>query len=132
MPKTAHKVVVIGHRNPDTDSICSAIAYAELKESDQRSGSCEARRAGRMNQESEFVLKKFGIAPPRMCTDVNPKIRDVDYREAPGVPGSISLRAAWEMMRDQKIDTLPVVDADGALEGLDHGQGHRHRQHGRI
>lgn len=117
MPKTAHKVVVIGHRNPDTDSICSAIAYAELKNltSDLV---CEARRAGRMNQESEFVLKKFGIAPPRMCTDVNPKIRDVDYREAPGVPGSISLRAAWEMMRDQKIDTLPVVDADGALEGL--------------
>lgn len=117
MPKTAHKVVVIGHRNPDTDSICSAIAYAELKNltSDLV---CEARRAGRMNQESEFVLKKFGIAPPRMCTDVNPKIRDVDYREAPGVPGSISLRAAWEMMRDQKIDTLPVVDPDGALEGL--------------
>lgn len=85
--KTAHKVVVIGHRNPDTDSICSAIAYAELKNltSDLV---CEARRAGRMNQESEFVLKKFGIAPPRMCTDVNPKIRDVDYREAPACPAA--------------------------------------------
>ena len=86
MPKTAHKVVVIGHRNPDTDSICSAIAYAELKNKTS-SLVCEARRAGRMNQETEFVLKRFGVAPPRMCTDVNPKIRDVDYREMPGIPG---------------------------------------------
>ena len=117
MPKTAHKVVVIGHRNPDTDSICSAIAYAELKNKTS-SLVCEARRAGRMNQETEFVLKRFGIAPPRMCTDVNPKIRDVDYREMPGIPGSTSLRKAWEIMRDQKIDTLPITSADNELEGI--------------
>ena len=117
MPKTAHKVVVIGHRNPDTDSICSAIAYAELKNKTS-SLVCEARRAGRMNQETEFVLKRFGVAPPRMCTDVNPKIRDVDYREMPGIPGSTSLRKAWEIMRDQKIDTLPITSADNELEGI--------------
>lgn len=117
MPKTAHKVVVIGHRNPDTDSICSAIAYAELKNKTS-SLVCEARRAGRMNQETEFVLNKFGVTPPRMCTDVNPKIRDVDYREMEGIPGSTSTRRAWEIMRDQKIDTLPVVSADNDLEGL--------------
>ena len=117
MPKTAHKVVVIGHRNPDTDSICSAIAYAELKNktSDLL---CEPRRAGKMNQETEFVLKKFGVRPPRMCTDVNPKIRDVDYREMPGIPGSTSLRKAWEIMRDQQIDTLPVTSPDNELEGV--------------
>ena len=117
MPKTAHKVVVIGHRNPDTDSICSAIAYAELKNKTS-SLVCEARRAGRMNQETEFVLKRFGVAPPRMCTDVNPKIRDVDYREMPGIPGSTSLRKAWEIMRDQQIDTLPTTSADNELEGI--------------
>ena len=117
MPKTAHKVVVIGHRNPDTDSICSAIAYAELKNKTS-SLVCEARRAGRMNQETEFVLKRFGVAPPQMCTDVNPKIRDVDYREMPGIPGSTSLRKAWEIMRDQKIDTLPITSADNELEGI--------------
>ena len=117
MPKTAHKVVVIGHRNPDTDSICSAIAYAELKNKTS-SLVCEARRAGRMNQETEFVLKRFGVAPPRMCTDVNPKIRDVDYREMPGIPGSTSLRKAWEIMRDQQIDTLPITSADDELEGI--------------
>ena len=117
MPKAAHKVVVIGHRNPDTDSICSAIAYAELKNKTSDLV-CEPRRAGKMNQETEFVLKKFGVKPPRMCTDVNPKIRDVDYREMPGIPGSTSLRKAWEIMRDQKIDTLPVTSADNELEGV--------------
>ena len=117
MPKEAHKVVVIGHRNPDTDSICSAIAYAELK---NRTSTlvCEPRRAGKMNQETEFVLKKFGVPPPRMCTDVNPKIRDVDYREMPGIPGSTSLRRAWKIMRDQQIDTLSITSADNELEGI--------------
>ena len=117
MPKAAHKVVVIGHRNPDTDSICSAIAYAELKNKTSDLV-CEARRAGKMNQETEFVLKKFGVKPPRMCTDVNPKIRDVDYREMPGIPGSTSLRRAWEIMRDKQIDTLPVTSPDNELEGV--------------
>ena len=117
MPKTAHKVVVIGHRNPDTDSICSAIAYAELKNKTSDLV-CEARRAGKMNQETEFVLKKFGVKPPRMCTDVNPKIRDVDYREMPGIPGATSLRRAWEIRRDQKIDTLPITSAENDLEGI--------------
>ena len=117
MPKEAHKVVVIGHRNPDTDSICSAIAYAELK---NRTSTlvCEPRRAGKMNQETEFVLKKFGVTPPRMCTDVNPKIRDVDYREMPGIPGFTSLRRAWKIMRDQQIDTLSITSADNELEGI--------------
>ena len=117
MPKAAHKVVVIGHRNPDTDSICSAIAYAELKNKTSDLV-CEPRRAGKMNQETEFVLKKFGVKPPRMCTDVNPKIRDVDYREMPGIPGSTSLRKAWEIMRDKQIDTLPVTSPDNELEGV--------------
>ena len=117
MPKAAHKVVVIGHRNPDTDSICSAIAYAELKNKTSDLV-CEPRRAGKMNQETEFVLKKFGVKPPRMCTDVNPKIRDVDYRDMPGIPGSTSLRKAWEIMRDKQIDTLPVTSPDNELEGV--------------
>ena len=117
MPKAAHKVVVIGHRNPDTDSICSAIAYAELKNKTSDLV-CEPRRAGKMNQETEFVLKKFGVKPPRMCTDVNPKIRDVDYREMSGIPGSTSLRKAWEIMRDKQIDTLPVTSPDNELEGV--------------
>ena len=118
MPKTAHKVVVIGHRNPDTDSICSAIAYAELKNKTSDLV-CEPRRAGKMNQETEFVLKKFGVKPPRMCTDVNPKIRDVDYREMPGIPGSTSLRKAWEIMRASATQPLkkPIKSMGGLIGG---------------
>ena len=117
MPQTVHKVVVIGHKNPDTDSICSALAYAALKNRID-APVYEARRAGRLNQESAFVLDRFGVAPPRLCTDVNPKVRDVDYRELEGVPGTMSLRRAWLTMRDSKIDTLPVVSETRELRGV--------------
>ena len=118
MPNRNRKVVIIGHKNPDTDSICSAIAYAELKNQDAGELIYEARRAGRLNQESAFVLKRFGVEPPRLCTDVLPKVGDVEYRELEGVPGDMSLRRAWTLMRDRQIDTLPVVSADRELEGV--------------
>ncbi len=115
--ETVQKVVVIGHKNPDTDSICSAIAYAELK--NQTSDLvCEPRRAGMLNQESEYVLQRFGVAPPRMCNDVNPKIRNVEYRHIDGISRSTSMREAWTIMRDQQIDTLAVVNEAQELEGL--------------
>ncbi len=115
--ETVQKVVVIGHKNPDTDSICSAIAYAELK--NQTSNLvCEPRRAGMLNQESEYVLQRFGVAPPRMCNDVNPKIRNVEYRHIDGISRSTSMREAWTIMRDQQIDTLAVVNEAQELEGL--------------
>lgn len=117
MAKEAHKVVVIGHKNPDTDSICSAIAYAELKNQTSRFV-CEPRRAGKLNQETAFVLERFGVAVPRLCTDVNPKVRDVDYREFEAIPSDTTLRKAWSLMRDKSIDTLPVANADGHLEGV--------------
>lgn len=111
------KVVVIGHTNPDTDSICAAIAYAELK---NRTSDlvCEPRRAGKLNAETSYVLQRFGVPVPRMCTDVNPKVRNVDYRRIDGISRDTSMRAAWEIMRDQQIDTLAVVDDARELEGL--------------
>ena len=111
------KVVVIGHTNPDTDSICAAIAYAELK---NRTSDlvCEPRRAGKLNAETGYVLQRFGVPVPRMCTDVNPKVRNVDYRRIDGISRDTSMRAAWEIMRDQQIDTLAVVDNTRELEGL--------------
>ncbi len=117
MPKAVHKVVVIGHKNPDTDSICSAIAYAALKNTTSDLV-CEPRRAGALNQETSFVLQKFGVQSPRMCDDVYPKIRDVDYREEPAIGGDTSLRGAWARMRDRNIDTLAVVDNNQHLAGL--------------
>ena len=111
------KVVVIGHTNPDTDSICAAIAYAELK---NRTSDlvCEPRRAGKLNAETGYVLQRFGVPVPRMCTDVNPKVRNVDYRRIDGISRDTSMRAAWEIMRDQQIDTLAVEEDTRELEGL--------------
>ncbi len=117
MAKEAHKVVVIGHKNPDTDSICSAIAYAELKNQTSRLV-CEPRRAGKLTQETAFVLDRFHVEAPRLCTDVNPKVRDVDYREFVAIPSDTTLRKAWGLMREKQIDTLPVATAEGVLEGV--------------
>jgi len=117
MARPSTKVAVIGHRNPDTDSICSAIAYAELKNT-LGPLKYEARRAGKLNQESEFVLNRFGFGSPRLCTDLSPKVRDVDFREMDGIPENCSLRKAWRIMRDREIDTLPVVDEDRVMKGI--------------
>ena len=111
------KVNVIGHVNPDTDSICSAIAYAYLKNQASEMA-CEPRRAGQLNRETEFVLKHFDVEPPRLCTDVSPQIKDIDIRRQPGIDRELSVKAAWSMMRDTEIDTLCVTDAEDELLGL--------------
>lgn len=118
MNQLQHKVVVIGHKNPDTDSICAAICYAELK---NRTGEmvCEARRQGHLSRETEYVLNRFGVEPPRFCADVYPKVRDVDFRRAiPDVSAETSVRAAWTKMQEVDLDTMPIVDTDGQLLGL--------------
>lgn len=113
----SRKINVIGHKNPDTDSICSSIAYAHLKNiTSERQ--YEARRAGEINQETAFVLSKFGMKPPRICLDVHAKVRDIDIRYIDGVNGQMTLRRAWETMRDQDITTLPITTEDNKLEGL--------------
>ena len=112
------RINIIGHQNPDTDSICSALAYAWLKNGGKFGGRYEARRAGYLNRETQFVLKHFGVSAPRLCTDVSPQIKDIDIREQPGIDGETSLRAAWNLMRDVDIDTLCIVDGGGQLQGL--------------
>ena len=117
--KTALRTVkVIGHRNPDTDSICSAIAYSRLKAAVDPGHSYEPCRTGLLNRETEFALEHFGAQPPQLYTDVAPQIRDVDVRRVKGVDGEMSLRRAWTTMRDEQIDTLCVVDGEGKLQGL--------------
>lgn len=113
----ARTVNVIGHKHPDTDSICSAIAYANLKNqiSDRE---YEARRAGEISQETAFVLEKFHMQPPRICLDVHAKVRDIDIRYVEGVDEKMTLRRAWETMRDQDITSLPVTNDKNELEGL--------------
>ncbi|MEG2511805.1 MAG: putative manganese-dependent inorganic diphosphatase [Acetivibrio sp.] len=117
--KTERKnaIYVVGHRNPDTDSICSAIAYAHLKEKLTKTLHI-AKRAGDVNQETAFVLEYFGVEKPEYIKDVHTQVKDVDYRHIEGAPSHISLKKAWEIMRASKANTLPVVNCNRRLEGL--------------
>lgn len=110
------QVYVIGHKNPDTDSICSAIAYANLK--NQISDKCyEAKRAGQVNNETKYVLEKFEVETPELIDDVGTQIRDVAIKKIDGIESGISLKKAWNMMKDTSNSTLPVT-SDGKLEGI--------------
>lgn len=111
-------IKVIGHRNPDTDSICAAITYSNLKNILDPERPCKPCRAGLINRETEFVLNYFKVPLPHLYTDVSPHIRDVDIRPAKGVDGETSLRRAWMTMRDQELDTLCVVDGEQHLQGV--------------
>ncbi len=113
-----HAIKVIGHRNPDTDSVCSAIAYSRLKNIVDPAHPTKACRAGQLNRETRFVLERFGAETPQLYTDVSPQVRDVDIRAAEGVDGEMSLRRAWNRMRDQNLDTLCVIDGERNLKGL--------------
>lgn len=108
---------IIGHKNPDTDSICSAIAYAYLKNI-EHPGHYTARRAGNINNETNFVLNYFGASAPDYLEDVNVQMRDIDFRETKGVPDTISIRNAWQLMKEQDVVTLPIIQNGNKLEGL--------------
>ena len=84
-------VFVIGHKNPDTDSISAAISYAYLKNSISN-GACvyEARKAGPVNNETRFVLERFGFSEPPTLEDVSTQISDLDFRHTEGVSSHIS------------------------------------------
>lgn len=88
-------VYIIGHKNPDTDSICSAIAYADLKNK-VHGGGYYAARAGQINQETQYVLKFFQTPAPQYIEDVMTEVSDIEIRKTKGVSGKISLKKAWE------------------------------------
>lgn len=112
-----NKITVIGHTHPDTDSVCSAVSYAWLKNHVEK-GRYEARCAGPVNQETAFVLRYFGVAQPRICEDVHPQLKDIDFRHQPGISPDTSVLDAWNLMRDQEINTLCVTDPKQNLLGL--------------
>lgn len=115
--ETVRPIGVIGHKNPDTDSICSAIAYAHLK-NQLGTGTYAPLRAGELNGETEYVLGRFGFEVPELCPDVSAQVQDIDIRKMPGVSGMMTVRKAWETMRDQQISTLPITDDHGKLLGI--------------
>ena len=112
-----NKVYVIGHKNPDTDSICSAICYANLKNQTEPDRYVP-KRAGKINNETAFVLNYFHTDVPDLINDVNTQVADIEYRKTPGVKDNISVKAAWKMMRELDVVTLPVVAKDNVLGGL--------------
>ena len=110
------KVYVVGHKNPDTDSICSAIAYAELKK--QITGrNYVAKRAGAVSEETRYVLDYFHVEEPALLQNVFQQLKDVDIRKIDGVSSQASIKEAWAMMRENSIRTLPVLN-EQKLEGI--------------
>lgn len=110
-------IYIAGHKNPDTDSICSAIAYAEFK---NRTGNIPAIpvRLGELNRETSFVLNYFGVQSPKLIETVKTQVCDLDIDSAVPVSPEISLKMAWSIMKKNNMKTLPVVDEDDKLLGI--------------
>jgi manganese-dependent inorganic pyrophosphatase len=111
------EVLVIGHRNPDTDAICSAIGYAEFK---RRTGLPEAvaARCGDTNERIDFVLRSFGVSPPLFVADVSPKVRDVMQREVFSVAPQSTAAEALARMDEHDLRILPVLDEEKRCQGM--------------
>ena len=112
-----NSVWVIGHKNPDTDSICSAIAYADLQNRVSKT-KYEPKRAGNLNEETKYVLRRFKAKIPAYVDDVRTQVRDIAFRRTVGVRSNISLKKAWGLMQTSKVVTIPVTDEQNQLEGL--------------
>lgn len=112
-----NSVWVVGHKNPDTDSICAAIAYAALKNQTEREH-YEAKRAGAMNGETAYVLDYFGVEAPELIHDVGAQVKDINIRRTAGVRAGITLKKAWELMQTERVVTLPIVNEEQKLVGL--------------
>jgi len=111
------EVLVIGHRNPDTDAICSAIGYAEFK---RRTGLTQAvaARCGDTNDRIDFVLRTFGMPAPRFVADVSPKVNDVMQREVLSVSPQATATEALSRMDEHNLRILPVLDEDRRCQGM--------------
>ena len=112
------KIYVIGHRNPDTDSICSALAYANLKnQTSDGEFEYEACRAGNVNGETKFVLEHFGVKAPEYVNDMRPRVTDININRIEGVEEECSIKEAGDRMRQIKQVSLPVL-RDRDLKGI--------------
>ncbi len=110
-------VYITGHKNPDTDSIMSALAYADLK---NRLGEVKAIpiRLGKLNPESKFVLDYFGLKPPKLKESIKLQVKDLDIDKGNIIDPSIAIRSAWEIFQKGDANSLSVVDANGKIAGI--------------
>ncbi len=111
------EVIVIGHKNPDTDSICSAIAYANLKQK-MTGKRYTPKRAGEVSKETAFALSYFGVEAPAFLSNVRTRVSDMEIKEVPAVNGKISIKQAYSLMKENDASTLCITNEDGAPEGL--------------
>ena len=115
--KTQKPVYVIGHRNPDTDSICSALAYAHLKRETGESAAIAAR-AGQLNAETQFALDTFGVEAPVFLADVYPRIKDVMEDVIITANEDATIREVGMMMHEYKVKAVPIVAEGNILKGI--------------
>ena len=110
-------VYITGHRNPDTDSIVAAMAYAALKNAlgDRQ---YQAARLGEISDETKVVLSCFGAKPPKLINNVRTQVMDLDYDTPPILSPAVTLSRAWEVMQKDKISVLPIANEDGTLYGM--------------
>lgn len=111
------KVWVVGHKNPDTDSICAAISYAYLKNQTEENHYIP-KRAGSINEETRYVLDYFKVEEPELVNYVGAQLKDITIRKTAGVSNQISLKRAWELMKKLDVVTLPVTNRFGKIEGV--------------
>ena len=111
------KVYITGHRNPDTDSIVSAMAYAALKNALGQRQYCAAR-LGQISDETQAVLDRFGAQPPELISNVRTQVRDLDYDTPPTLSAAATISRAWQTMQADRISVLPVANEDGTLYGM--------------
>ncbi|WP_346885362.1 putative manganese-dependent inorganic diphosphatase [Clostridium sp. UBA4395] len=112
-----NKVYITGHRNPDSDSICAAIAYSEFKNKTQRINAIPIR-LGEISRETQFILDYFGVQPPQLVQTVKPQIIDLKIDTVAPIASDISLKMAWSIMKQKNIKTLPVIYPNEKLAGI--------------
>ncbi|WP_461204535.1 putative manganese-dependent inorganic diphosphatase [Clostridium sp. DL1XJH146] len=110
-------IYITGHKNPDTDSICSSIAYADFKNRAENVNAIPIR-LGELNKETQFVLDYFDVEKPRLVETVRPQIKDLDFDKTAQISPGISLKTAWTIMKKEGSKTLPVVDGEEKFKGI--------------
>jgi len=110
-------IYITGHRNPDTDSIVSSMAYAALKNAlgDRQ---YKAARLGQISDETQIVLDRFGFQPPELVTDLRTQVKDLDYDTPPTLSSAAPISRAWQTMQANHINVIPVANDDGGLFGM--------------
>ena len=107
MGKKSSKVYIVGHKNPDTDSICSAIAYAHLKR-EVTGNEYVARRAGQINEETHYVLQKFKVDAPDLLQNVKLQVKDMDIHKIDGIEPNVSIKDTWAKMKENNVKTIQL------------------------